>query len=133
MIISNATAPPLTHVTKNIVKPTFDHRKLVFSMKAEVIIIAGHVIWFGAFFCTLIPSYELWTNVFDPNSIWVAIPALACALGLQTLSWTLVTAIVQWLFLSSKVDELYCVYNVLGNSNLSGWICRSTTVRKSYI
>jgi hypothetical protein len=83
LIILNATASHVTHVTINIVQPTFDHTKLVSSMKAKVIIIAGHIISFGAFFCTLIPSYELWINVSDPNSIWFAIAALACVLALQ--------------------------------------------------
>jgi len=102
--ITNAIVPPMTHVTDSIKQETLDRRLINLSvwdiMKEETLVILLYVISFGLLFCTLIPSYELWIYVFDnPQSISMAVPALATSIALQTLSWTVMFAGFQYITL----------------------------------
>jgi acyl-CoA synthetase (AMP-forming)/AMP-acid ligase II len=98
--ITQSIVPPMTHVTGSITQDQPDPRVFDFtSMELiiqEALMTLGYVLSFGLLFCTLIPSYELWMNVFgNPSSIWIAVPALASSLALQTVSWTMTFACFQ--------------------------------------
>ena len=78
----------------------------------------GYAIIFGIFFCTLIPSYELW--FLFGNSILVEIPALSTALALQTLVWALLFLCVQYVSLFDSREHgkpasktMYSLYNTM--------------------
>lgn len=108
--ISDTTIPSLTHVTKNITNPyaTDEARKsvaLCSYLMDDFVMNMGYVLSLSLFFTTLLPSYELWANVIDPVSIWVAILALVSALVLQTLVWTMVLAVVQYVALFKSGQE----------------------------
>jgi len=120
--LSGAILPPLTHVSSSIVQEGNEKRPFEFTsyelIKQEILMIFGYALMFGLFFCTLIPSFDLW-NLFG-NSIFVAIPALSTTLALQTVSWTLLFVCVQHISLinSRKLGKpannaIYSVYNTM--------------------
>jgi len=121
--VTNAVISPLTSVTKTIhqdaLDPRFSKSSKYQLTQHEVLTAFLYVVFFGFLFGTLIPSYELWVNVFGyQTSIWVAVPALACALVLQTMSLTLVVHVFQSiaLFKSEAKSEplsqiMYLVYH----------------------
>jgi hypothetical protein len=122
--LSKAVVPPFTHVMKSIINETSDERMSDQSMLKifghELVLGVGYLISMVAFFYTLIPSYELWTNVFDPVTVWEAIPAFATSLILQTICWTLLLAGVQYvaLFRSKEKkapwsDIIYLIYGTM--------------------
>jgi acyl-CoA synthetase (AMP-forming)/AMP-acid ligase II/acyl carrier protein len=128
LIISKAIVSPLTHVSSSIQQETLDHRMTGFSKQAiltnEVMLNVGYVACLGMIFITLLPSYELWMYAFNnPQSIWTAVPALACALALQTLSWTVVLSIFQFVTLIFSGDgspwsnTLYLLYGTMAFSH----------------
>jgi len=101
--ISGTVVPPLTRVTRSIMK--YKHDNLYASsclsmMKEEILLTFGYFVCFGLIFGTLLPSYELWVNVFgDPDSIWIAVPALVLSITLQTISMTVILVVLQALAL----------------------------------
>ena len=103
--ISGAVVPPITHVMDNMIsQPKQDSCNMKFSTwelaQEEMLISMGYMLCFCILFCTLIPSYELWINVFgDPTSIFVIVLAFASALVVQTLIWTIALACVQYVAL----------------------------------
>ncbi len=111
--ISNTVVPPKARVTANMSRESsgevFSTLKII---KQEVSVVLIYAISIGAIFFSLIPSYELWMTVFgNPAHIWVAIPALACALVTQSLSWMAILYIVQLiaLFRSEKESKPWSV------------------------
>ena len=86
--------PAFTSVTRSIVKETPDSSIYDVSMSTDIRkYLFGYIIYFGVLFRAFIPSYELWINGFgDPSSIWIAVPALACALALHTIALAIVVA-----------------------------------------
>ena len=86
--------PAFASVTRSIVKETPDSSIYDVSMSTDIRkYLFGYIIYFGVLFRAFIPSYELWINGFgDPSSIWIAVPALACALALHTIALAIVVA-----------------------------------------
>jgi hypothetical protein len=123
--ITGSTLPPMTHVASSITQDKPDPRVFDFtSMELiiqEILMSFGYALSFGFLFFTLIPSYELWMNIFgNPSSIWIAVPALASALALQTVSWTLVFACFQYVTLIKSrksgrpfSNTLYSLYGTM--------------------
>ena len=120
--ITNTIVPPMTHVTESIKQEKLDTRCINLSvwgiMKQETLMSIGYVISFGLLFCTLIPSYELWMQVFgNPQSIFMAVPALATSIALQKLSWAVLFAGFQYITLLGSYsthrpysNTMYSVY-----------------------
>ncbi len=126
MNITNSIVPPMTHLTSSISQDKQDPRVFNFTSTQlfvqEILMSFGYLVSFGLLFCTLVPSYELWMNVFgNPSSIWMAVPALACSLLLQTIVWTLVFACFQHIALIKSQDSairpfsktLYSLYGTM--------------------
>lgn len=108
--ISGATVPPLTHVSCSIVSTEQDSRVFVFSswelVKDESLKSVGYFLSFVLLFVTVIPSYEVWMNVYgNPSSTFVAVLALASVLILLTLTWTSVLVCVQYVSLINSSDR----------------------------
>jgi len=100
--ILGTVVPPFTRVTRSAVNDKDDNisssssLKIGQLMKLEIPLTFGYVLYVGLIFGTMLPSYEVWVNVFgDPDSIWIAVPALACSLTLHTISMTVIFAIFQ--------------------------------------
>jgi hypothetical protein len=98
--VSKTVVPSHSRVTRNIMKRNEDTRlpdsNILHVIWQDILMTIGYITYFGILFGTLIPPYELWVHVFgDPVSIWIAVPALASALALQTISWTIVLAVLE--------------------------------------
>ena len=98
--VSRTVVPSLTRVTRSIMKRNEDKRlpdsNILHVIWQETLMTIGYIAYFGILFGTLIPPYELWVHVFgDPVSIWIAVPALASALALQTISLTIVLTVLE--------------------------------------
>jgi hypothetical protein len=128
--ITSSVVPPMANVKNSISPSSHDESDLrtVNSSPTELIfketlMTLAYLVSFGLVFCTLIPPYELCMSAFkmNPSSIsWVTVPALACALALQTLCWTMVIVGLQYLTLikSSKNGKpisaiLFAVYGTM--------------------
>ena len=113
MQITNTIIPPLTRVTNSTKKDSKDNvRGLVegFSMweliKDESIHAVFCVLSCAILFCSLLPPYEIWMNCFgDPTSIWMAVPALASTLAVQTISWVALFAVWQAVALANSEES----------------------------
>jgi hypothetical protein len=122
--LSRTVVPSLTRVTRSIMKRNEDKRSpdsnILYVIWQETLMTIGYIIYFGILFGTLIPPYELWVHVFgDPVSIWIAVPALASALALQTISWTIVLAVSERVALPhSKTNSIHwssVIYGIYQN------------------
>ena len=109
LVVSNSVISPLSVVTESITQTISDSRMIESSMLDillhELKLLIGYVMCFVLFFCTLLPSFELWMIVFNNSqSIWKALYTLACALTLQTLVWTAMLALFQFIALALSKD-----------------------------
>ena len=126
MNVVGSMVPPMTLVSESMVQLNPDQRAfssttwevLRQELEMSILYLVSLVLLFG----TMIPSYELWMVAFsNPNSVWVAVIALTCALVLQTLVWSFLIAIVQRIALTpSSKDEtkpfrrtLYSLYGTM--------------------
>lgn len=108
--VIGSIVPPMSLVSDSIVQFDPDSRAFVFTtwqlFGQEVEMSILYLISFCFLFGTLVPSYELWVVVFNnPNSIWVAVDALTCALALQTVVWSVLIALVQRIALIPSISN----------------------------
>jgi len=95
LTIAGAVVPPLSKVSESIVHQKISDLQInqvtmLDMMKHEIFLSSLYVLALSLLICTLIPPYELWMVVFgNPNSISVAVFALACAMIVHTLVWTI--------------------------------------------
>ena len=94
--VSRSIVPILSHVTEDIVKDTPDPKFSSKSPAAQWRTLLAHEAFTIAVvllaFVSLIPAFELWQNVFDPQSAETAVPVLALVLVVQSLVWLLIAA-----------------------------------------
>ena len=122
--VSKTVVASHSRVTRSIVKRNEDTRlpdsNILHVIWQEILMTFGYITYFGILFGTLIPPYELWVHVFnDPISIWIAVPALASALALQTISLTIVLAVLERVALphseTNSIHRSNVIYGIYQN------------------
>ena len=122
--VSKTVVASHSRVTRSIMKRNEDTRlpdsNILHVIWQEILMTFGYITYFGILFGTLIPSYELWVHVFgDPVSIWIAVPALASALALQTISLTIVLAVLERVALphseTNSIHRSSVIYGIYQN------------------
>merc|ERR1712127_632523 len=91
----------------------------------ELFISIGYIGSVAAMPCTLIPPFELWMNVFGPESIWDAIPTLVSSLILQSMCWTILLGMLQFVALKQSKEgeghvwsnKLFAIYSTMAFSH----------------
>jgi hypothetical protein len=69
---------------------------------------------------SMVPSYELWMNVIQPASVWIAVPTLAMLLAIQSIAWLVLLYVLSLAGLGGTSfkgrskpwnEAFYCVYH----------------------
>jgi hypothetical protein len=97
--LTRTVVPPLRCVTESTVREAADERycysqsylSLLFS---EWIVLLLYLVSYFMVLLSMVPSYELWMNVIQPSSVWIAVPTLAMMLGTQTISFLVLLYVI---------------------------------------
>jgi hypothetical protein len=97
--LTRTVVPPLRYVTESTVREAADERycysqsylSLLFS---ERIVLLLYLVSYFMVLLSIVPSYELWMNVIQPSSVWIAVPRLAMMLGTQTISFLVLLYVI---------------------------------------
>jgi acyl-CoA synthetase (AMP-forming)/AMP-acid ligase II len=88
--LTRTVVPPIRYVTESTVRETVDERyssqSFLSLLWSEGILLLLYLVLFSMVLLSMVPSYELWMNVIQPASVWIAVPTLAMLLATQTIS-----------------------------------------------
>jgi hypothetical protein len=81
----------MRYVTESTVRETADERYSTQSVFLSQLWLEGILLLLYCVLClmillSLVPSYELWMNVIQPASVWIAVPTFAMLLAAQSIS-----------------------------------------------
>jgi hypothetical protein len=89
--LARTVVPPMRYVTESTVRETADERYSNLSFLSQLwlegLLLLLYLASFSMVLLSMVPSYELWMNVIQPASVWIAVPTLAMLLAAQTIAW----------------------------------------------
>lgn len=105
--INRAIVSPLVHVENSLLGENVpgsyigSHRQLW----DEILFTGLCFILLGAVFTSLIPSFELWVNIAQPNSVWTIVLALVCIFVVQTATWIALLRAMEFVALTLSRED----------------------------
>jgi hypothetical protein len=90
--LTRTVALPLRHVKESTVREAAGERHssqffLSLLFLSEGIVLLLHLVSFFMVLVSMVPSFELWMNVIQPASVWIAVSTLAMLLATEIMSF----------------------------------------------